>query len=147
MGWLFIIQSAQCYFAVGALLKTDKLCEIELVQSTELGSAWKNLRGFKLFPLVLSCMQYAWPVQNSGLNFSLNFITRLRSWAPRFSFVCIGEGLVCLSKCVGCTRWDSAGWFCEHRSACSADRKYSGCCLPELYWENEGWGNVSQELT
>lgn len=103
MGWLFNIQSAQCYFAVGALLKTDKLCEIELVQNTELGSAWQSLHGFKLFLPVLSCIQHAWLVQKSGVIFSLNFITRLRFWAPRFSFVCIGEGLVCLSKCV----WDA----------------------------------------
>lgn len=71
MGWLFNIQSAQCYFAVGALLKMEELCEIELVWSTELGSVWQNLQGFKLFwPMLLSCIQPAWLVQKTGV-FSL----------------------------------------------------------------------------
>lgn len=58
MGWLFNIQSAQCYFAVGALLKTKELGETELVQSTRLGSARQSLHSFKLFQRVLvSCIR------------------------------------------------------------------------------------------
>lgn len=74
MGWLFNIQSAQSYFAVGALLKREELHEIEVVQSTKEGSAGQNLQSFKLFqPVPVSCFPHVWLVQKKGVMFRFEY--------------------------------------------------------------------------
>lgn len=71
-------------------------CSVENRQTLWDGAGAKNWAGicmtkppwFQAFPTSAVLL-----VPKSGVIFTLNFITGFRFWAPRFSFVCIGEVL------------------------------------------------------